>query len=100
MANNQNLGIERGKCSFYRNVRVKENVLMHISEFVNLIRNGKWKNEVSSYRQLMFKSDKRSYLVYTPKLAFCGSGTPSQFYRLCPSIENGSFLEYKNHYAN
>ena len=26
---------------------------MHISEFVNLIRNGKWKNEVSSYRQLM-----------------------------------------------
>ena len=53
MANNQNLGIERGQCSFYRNVRVKENVLMHISEFVNLIRNGKWKNEVSSYRQLM-----------------------------------------------
>lgn len=52
MANNQNLGIERGQCSFYRNVRVKENVLMHISEFVNLIRNGKWKNEVSSYRQL------------------------------------------------
>ena len=53
MHTKQNLGIERGQCSFYRNVRVKENVLMHISEFVNLIRNGKWKNEVSSYRQLM-----------------------------------------------
>lgn len=53
MQTKQNLGIERGQCSFYRNVRVKENVLMHISEFVNLIRNGKWKNEVSSYRQLM-----------------------------------------------
>ena len=26
---------------------------MHISEFVTQIRNGKWKNEVSSYRQLM-----------------------------------------------
>ena len=53
MANNQNLGIERGQCSFYRNVKVKENVVMHISEFVTQIRNGKWKNEVSSYRQLM-----------------------------------------------
>ena len=41
-----------------------------------------------------FKSDKRSYLVYTPKLAFCGSGTPLQFYRLCPSIENGSYSRY------
>ena len=47
------LGIEGGQCSFYRNVRVKENVVMHISEFVTRIRNGKWKNEVSSYRQLM-----------------------------------------------
>ena len=53
MANNQNLDIERGQCSFYRNVKVKENVVMHISEFVTQIRNGKWKNEVSSYRQLM-----------------------------------------------
>ena len=53
MSNDQNLGIERGQCSFYRNVKVKENVVMHISEFVNQIRNGKWKNEVSSYRQLM-----------------------------------------------
>lgn len=94
MANNQNFGIERGQYSFYRNVKVKENEVMHISEFVNQIRNGKWKNEVVSYRQLMFKSDKRSYLVYTPKLAFCGSGTPSQFYRLCPSIENGSYSRY------
>lgn len=34
MANNQNLGIERGQCSFFRNVKVKENVVMHISEFV------------------------------------------------------------------
>lgn len=49
----QQLGIERGQCSFYRNVKVKENVVMHISEFVTRIRNGKWKNEVSSYRQLM-----------------------------------------------
>ena len=53
MANNQILGIERGQCSFYRNGKVKENVVMHISEFVTQIRNGKWKNEVSSYRQLM-----------------------------------------------
>ena len=53
MSNNQKFGIERGQCSFYRNVKVKENVVMHISEFVNLIRNGKWKNEVSSYRQLI-----------------------------------------------
>ena len=53
MSINKELGIERGQCSFYRNVRVKENVVMHISEFVTRIRNGKWKNEVSSYRQLM-----------------------------------------------
>lgn len=53
MSINKELGIERGQCSFYRNVKVKENVVMHISEFVNLIRNGKWKNEVVSYRQLM-----------------------------------------------
>ena len=53
MHTKQNLGIERGQCSFYRNVKVKENVLMHISEFVNLIRTGKWKSEITGYRQLM-----------------------------------------------
>ena len=41
-----------------------------------------------------FKNDKRAYIVYTPKMAFCGSGTPSQFYRLCPSVENGAYSRY------
>ena len=41
-----------------------------------------------------FKSDKRAYIVYVPKMAFCGSGTPNQFYRLCPSIENGAYSRY------
>ena len=41
-----------------------------------------------------FKTDKRQYMVYCPKLAFCASGTPSQFYRLCPSAENGAYSRY------
>lgn len=41
-----------------------------------------------------FKTDKRAYMVYTPKLAFCGSGTPHQFYRLCPSLENGAYSRF------
>ena len=41
-----------------------------------------------------FKSDKRSYIVYTPKMAFCASGTPSQFYKLCPSVESGAYSRY------
>ena len=52
MQSNNNLGVERGQCSFYRNVKVKENVRMDISEFVNQIRNGRWRNEVTRYRQL------------------------------------------------
>ena len=41
-----------------------------------------------------FKQDKRPYMVYCPKMAFCASGTPSQFYRLCPSPENGAYSRY------
>ena len=41
-----------------------------------------------------FKSDKQQYMVYSPKLAFCASGTPSQFYKLCPSAENGAYSRY------
>ena len=41
-----------------------------------------------------FKQDKRQYMVYSPKMAFCASGTPNQFYRLCPSSENGSYSRY------
>ena len=41
-----------------------------------------------------FKSDRRQYMVYSPKLAFCASGTPGQFYRLCPSMENGAYSRY------
>ena len=41
-----------------------------------------------------FKSDKQQYMVYCPKMAFCASGTPSQFYKLCPSAENGSYSRY------
>ena len=41
-----------------------------------------------------FKQDKRQYMVYCPKMAFCASGTPNQFYRLCPSSENGSYSRY------
>lgn len=41
-----------------------------------------------------FKSDKQQYMVYCPKLAFCASGTPSQFYKLCPSAENGAYSRY------
>lgn len=41
-----------------------------------------------------FKQDKRPYMVYCPKMAFCASGTPNQFYRLCPSSENGAFSRY------
>ena len=41
-----------------------------------------------------FKSDKQPFMVYCPKMAFCASGTPSQFYRLCPSYENGSYSRY------
>ncbi len=52
MNDNHVFGIERGQCSFYRNVKVKENVVMAISEFVTLIRNGKWRDEVTRYRQL------------------------------------------------
>lgn len=52
MQSNNNLGIERGQCSFYRNVKVKENVVTTISEFVTLIGKGRWRNEVTRYRQL------------------------------------------------
>lgn len=41
-----------------------------------------------------FKSDGKSYMVYNPKLAFCASGTPSQFHKLCPSMENGAYSRY------
>lgn len=41
-----------------------------------------------------FKTDNRAYLVYAPKMAFSGSGTPNQFYRLCPSVENGAYSRY------
>ena len=41
-----------------------------------------------------FKSDKQQFMVYCPKMAFCASGTPSQFHRLCPSAENGSYSRY------
>lgn len=41
-----------------------------------------------------FKQDKRQYMVYCPKMAFCASGTPNQFYRLCPSPENGSYSRF------
>lgn len=41
-----------------------------------------------------FKSDKQQYMVYCPKLAFCASGTPNQFYKLCPSAENGAYSRY------
>ena len=41
-----------------------------------------------------FKQDKRQHMVYCPKMAFCASGTPNQFYRLCPSSENGSYSRY------
>ena len=41
-----------------------------------------------------FKTDKRQYMVYSPKLAFCASGTPSQFSKLCPSAENGAYSRY------
>ena len=38
-----------------------------------------------------FKGDKQSYRVDCAKMAFCASGTPEQFLRLCPSTENGSY---------
>lgn len=41
-----------------------------------------------------FKQDKQQHMVYCPKMAFCGSGTPTQFYRLCPSPENGAYSRY------
>ena len=41
-----------------------------------------------------FKQDKKQFMVYCPKMAFCASGTPSQFYRLCPSPENGAYSRY------
>ena len=41
-----------------------------------------------------FKVDKQSYMVYCPKMAFCASGTPNQFYKLCPSAENGAYSRY------
>lgn len=41
-----------------------------------------------------FKQDKRRFMVYCPKMAFCASGTPAQFYRLCPTTENGSYSRY------
>lgn len=41
-----------------------------------------------------FKSDGQQYMVYCPKMAFCASGTPNQFLRLCPSIEDGSYSRY------
>lgn len=41
-----------------------------------------------------FKSDKQSFMVYSPRLAFCASGTPNQFYSLCPSLENGAYSRY------
>ncbi len=41
-----------------------------------------------------FKQDKRQFMVYCPKMAFCASGTPNQFYRLCPSPENGAYSRY------
>lgn len=41
-----------------------------------------------------FKQDKRQYMVYCPKMVFCASGTPSQFYRLCPSPENGAYSRH------
>ena len=41
-----------------------------------------------------FKQDKRQFMVYCPKMAFCASGTPSQFYMLCPSVENGAYSRY------
>ena len=41
-----------------------------------------------------FKTDKQPYMVYCPKMAFCASGTPNQFYKLCPSAENGAYSRY------
>ncbi|MBR5541636.1 MAG: DUF3987 domain-containing protein [Bacteroides sp.] len=41
-----------------------------------------------------YKSDGKDYKVLEPKLAFCASGTPNQFYKICPSMENGSYSRY------
>lgn len=41
-----------------------------------------------------FKQDKRPCMVWCPKMAFCASGTPGQFYHLCPSVENGAYSRY------
>lgn len=41
-----------------------------------------------------FKQDKQQFMVYCPKMAFCASGTPNQFYHLCPSPENGAYSRY------
>lgn len=46
-----------------------------------------------------FKGDKQAYIVDCAKLAFCASGTPAQFYRLCPSTENGSYSRYSIYLA-
>lgn len=41
-----------------------------------------------------FKGDNQEFIVHCPKMAFCASGTPSQFYKLCPSLENGAYSRY------
>ena len=41
-----------------------------------------------------FKTDRQQFMVYCPKMAFCASGTPNQFSKLCPSAENGAYSRY------
>jgi len=81
-----------------------EGVIMNVSE-MDTLRNA-IRAEYGRFDDLMracfhhemfgtdFKIDKQQYMVYCPKMAFCASGTPNQFYKLCPSVENGAYSRY------
>lgn len=81
-----------------------QGILLNTSEFDTL--NSAVKADYGRFDDLMracfhhemfgtdFKTDKRAFIVHTPKMAFCGSGTPAQFYRLCPTVENGAYSRY------
>lgn len=49
--------LESGKCSYYVNVKSKQNQVITLAQFVNAIRQGRWKKDVEDYRRC--KAEKR-----------------------------------------
>ena len=51
----KNLLIKQGTCSYYENVKSKQNRVITLAQFVTAIRSGRWKKAVEDYRR--FKAE-------------------------------------------